>query len=100
MSVNVPGYGRIMVDISYGGAFYAVVPVSQYNMDTKSSIQKIKDAAGATTGIQLQRPLLCCMFSFVLYLFIIYHIQRKKILARANLGHGYLFLEQEPNKYQ
>lgn len=51
MSVDVPGYGRIMVDIAYGGAFYALVPVSQYNMDTKSSIQKIRDAAGATTGI-------------------------------------------------
>jgi trans-L-3-hydroxyproline dehydratase len=51
MSVDVPGYGRIMVDIAYGGAFYALAPVSQYNMDIKSSMQKIRDAAGATTGI-------------------------------------------------
>ena len=71
MSVDVPGYGKIMVDIAYGGAFYALVPVSHYNMDTKSSIPKFRDAAGATTGIQLQRQLVCCMFSFVLYLFIL-----------------------------
>ncbi|XP_063425578.1 trans-L-3-hydroxyproline dehydratase-like [Mytilus trossulus] len=49
ISVDVPSYGKITVDISYGGAFYALVALSQYKMDRNATIQKIRDAAGATT---------------------------------------------------
>jgi proline racemase len=50
VSVEVPGYGTVVVDIAFGGSFFALVHASQYNMDIKSSIYKIKEAAGATTG--------------------------------------------------
>ena len=52
VSVEVPGYGTVIVDIAFGGTFYAIVHASQYNMDIKSSIHKIRDAGGATTGIK------------------------------------------------
>jgi len=50
VSVEVPGYGTVVVDIAFGGSFFALVHASQYNMDINSSIHKIKEAAGATTG--------------------------------------------------
>ena len=40
----------MIVDIVYGGAFYAIVPISQYNLDRETSVQKIREAAGQTTG--------------------------------------------------
>lgn len=52
VSVKVPGYGTVIVDIAFGGTFYAIVHASQYSMDIKSSIHKIRDAGGATTGIK------------------------------------------------
>jgi hypothetical protein len=50
VSVKVPGYGTVIVDIAFGGAFYAIVHASQYNMDIKASMQKLRDAGGATSG--------------------------------------------------
>lgn len=50
MSVDVPGHGNLLVDIVYGGAFYALIPVSQYKLTKTSSKEKIRKAAGDTTG--------------------------------------------------
>ncbi|XP_076099561.1 trans-L-3-hydroxyproline dehydratase-like [Mytilus galloprovincialis] len=48
VSVDVPEYGKIVVDISFGGGFFALVPASQFNMNIKSSASKIRAAVGAT----------------------------------------------------
>jgi len=47
----VSGVGKVLVDISYGGAFYALVADSTVGLDLKSSpIDKVKDVAGNITG--------------------------------------------------
>lgn len=51
VSVDVPGYGSLVVDIVYGGAFYALVPVSSYKLTKTSPKDKIKEAAGKTTDV-------------------------------------------------
>ncbi|OWF45444.1 Trans-L-3-hydroxyproline dehydratase [Mizuhopecten yessoensis] len=50
VTVDVPGYGHVTVDIVYGGSFYAFVADSQYNFRLEeASIQDVRNAAGATT---------------------------------------------------
>ncbi|MBI1779754.1 MAG: proline racemase family protein [Proteobacteria bacterium] len=36
-SVEVPGHGRLAVDIGYGGAFYAVLPASRLGLELKET---------------------------------------------------------------
>ncbi|XP_052106188.1 trans-L-3-hydroxyproline dehydratase-like [Mytilus californianus] len=47
VSVNVSEFGQIVVDIAYGGGFYAIVPASQFNLEHKCSCSKLKEVAGA-----------------------------------------------------
>ncbi|XP_056619923.1 trans-L-3-hydroxyproline dehydratase [Triplophysa dalaica] len=50
VSVSVPGYGNITVDISYGGALYAFVSADKFRLDVnKSKTRDLVDAATAVT---------------------------------------------------
>ncbi|KAI7800301.1 trans-L-3-hydroxyproline dehydratase [Triplophysa rosa] len=50
VSVSVPGYGAITVDISYGGALYAFVSADKFRLDvSKSKTRDLVDAATAVT---------------------------------------------------
>ncbi|XP_033734642.1 trans-L-3-hydroxyproline dehydratase-like [Pecten maximus] len=52
VSVDIPEYGNVTVDIVYGGAFYAFVADAQYNFRLgEVPIQEVRNAAGATTGV-------------------------------------------------
>src|SRR5262245_60468126 len=35
--VEVPGLGKVIVDIGYGGAFYALVPAARFGLDVRRS---------------------------------------------------------------
>jgi len=49
-SVEVPGWGRVELDIGYGGAFYALVPASRFGLDVRRSrTRDLVDAAAAVT---------------------------------------------------
>lgn len=51
MTVAVEKFGDVMVDISYGGAFYAFVDAQRFGLDvTKSSTRDLVDAATAVTN--------------------------------------------------
>uniref|UniRef100_A0A3Q3WRI6 trans-L-3-hydroxyproline dehydratase n=1 Tax=Mola mola TaxID=94237 RepID=A0A3Q3WRI6_MOLML len=54
--VTVEGFGDVMVDISYGGAFYAFVNAQKFGLDvTKSRTRDLVDAATAvTTAVKSQ----------------------------------------------
>ncbi|KAK3596021.1 hypothetical protein CHS0354_032544 [Potamilus streckersoni] len=60
--VEVPGFGKITVDISYGGAFYALVSAEKVGLDIrKSLIQDVIEAADAISGalkkvVKLEHP--------------------------------------------
>ncbi|XP_038143383.1 trans-L-3-hydroxyproline dehydratase isoform X2 [Cyprinodon tularosa] len=48
--VKVEGFGEVMVDISYGGAFYAFVEAQRFGLDVKQSrTRDLVDAATAVT---------------------------------------------------
>lgn len=48
--VEVPGHGRVTVDIGYGGAFYAFLPAARFGLDVRrSSTRDLVDAAAAVT---------------------------------------------------
>ena len=48
--VTVEGYGAVMLDIGYGGAFYAVLPAGSFGLDVLGSATRdLVDAAGAVT---------------------------------------------------
>ncbi|XP_041463893.1 trans-L-3-hydroxyproline dehydratase-like [Lytechinus variegatus] len=50
IKLNVPNYGELTIDISYGGAFYALVSADQLGLDLgKSSFQSIQAAGTAVT---------------------------------------------------
>ncbi|XP_016851384.2 trans-3-hydroxy-L-proline dehydratase isoform X3 [Anolis carolinensis] len=50
VSIDVPGYGKVVVDVGYGGAFYAFLSADQLGLDVSSSkIQDLVDAASAVT---------------------------------------------------
>ncbi|XP_062596969.1 trans-L-3-hydroxyproline dehydratase-like [Saccostrea cucullata] len=52
LSVDVPGHGKITVDIVYAGAFYAILSAGQYGLDVRNSrVSELRAAAGATTDI-------------------------------------------------
>lgn len=48
--VDVPGHGKVMVDIAYGGAFYAFVTAEKLGLDICSAkTRDLVDAASAVT---------------------------------------------------
>ena len=48
--VEVPGLGAITLDIGYGGAYYAFLPASRFNLDVKrSSTRDLVDAADSVS---------------------------------------------------
>ncbi len=48
--VDVPGYGSITTDISYGGAFYCLLPSSRFGLDFfETPVERLLDAAAALT---------------------------------------------------
>nr|XP_006135320.1 trans-3-hydroxy-L-proline dehydratase isoform X1 [Pelodiscus sinensis]XP_014435103.1 trans-3-hydroxy-L-proline dehydratase isoform X1 [Pelodiscus sinensis] len=48
--VDVPGHGKVVVDIGYGGAFYAFLSAERLGLDVCSSATKdLVDAASAVT---------------------------------------------------
>jgi trans-L-3-hydroxyproline dehydratase len=51
VSVPIPGYGEITLDVAYGGAFYAVADAAAFGLRLPGSpIEDLVDAAWATTG--------------------------------------------------
>lgn len=63
VSLEVSDHGRVVVDIAFGGAFYAFAAASAYGLDLDSSpLRDLVDAAWATTqavqqaGIPLPHP--------------------------------------------
>lgn len=49
VEVEVPGFGRVVADIGYGGAFYAVAAATGFGLDVASS--PIGDLVGAATAL-------------------------------------------------
>jgi proline racemase len=50
-AVDVPGVGRLPVDVAFGGAFYALVPSRRFGLDVRTSpIRYLVEAAWAVTG--------------------------------------------------
>ncbi|HYV89610.1 MAG TPA: proline racemase family protein, partial [Candidatus Polarisedimenticolia bacterium] len=48
--VEVPGLGSVTLDIGYGGAFYAFLAASRFNLDVKRSVTRdLVDAADTVT---------------------------------------------------
>lgn len=51
VTVMVEGFGEVTVDISYGGAFYALVDAQRFGLDvTRSRTRDLKAAATAVTA--------------------------------------------------
>ena len=57
-SIDLPGKGRISVDIGYGGAFYALVPAAVFGLDVRlSATRDLVDAASRVTeAVKRQVP--------------------------------------------
>ncbi|ETE73509.1 putative proline racemase, partial [Ophiophagus hannah] len=50
ITIDVPGYGKVILDVGYGGAFYAFLSAEQLGLDVCSSkIRDLVDAASAVT---------------------------------------------------
>jgi proline racemase len=48
--VEVPGFGQVMLDVGYGGAFYAVLPAERLGLDmVRSPLRALVDAATVVT---------------------------------------------------
>ena len=62
LAVELTGFGTIMTDISYGGAFYCILPSSRFGLDFfTTSTDELVNAAGALTdrvraSIKLDHP--------------------------------------------
>jgi trans-L-3-hydroxyproline dehydratase len=62
LEIEVPGIGRVPVDIGYGGAFYAFLPARAFGLDVRGSpIRDLVAAAHAVTqavkaGVTLEHP--------------------------------------------
>ncbi|XP_035278376.1 trans-L-3-hydroxyproline dehydratase isoform X2 [Anguilla anguilla] len=62
VTVSVPGHGDVVVDISYGGAFYAFVSAERFGLDVRTSrTRDLVDVATAVTNavksqVQLHHP--------------------------------------------
>ena len=59
LKIDVPGFGSITTDISYGGAFYCILPSSPFGLDFfKTPINELVNAAGALTDqVRASTPL-------------------------------------------
>jgi trans-L-3-hydroxyproline dehydratase len=57
--VEVPGFGRLTLDIGYGGAFYAILSANQMGLDVRTSPVRDLTEAGdrITQAVKAQRPL-------------------------------------------
>ncbi len=57
--VEVPGLGAVTLDIGYGGAFYAFLPASRFNLDVRRSPSRdlVAAAHAVTTAVKAQVPL-------------------------------------------
>ena len=52
VAVDVPGFGRIITDIGYGGAFYAILPASRFGLDFFATpLAELVAAGGALTDV-------------------------------------------------
>ncbi|XP_006632209.1 trans-L-3-hydroxyproline dehydratase [Lepisosteus oculatus] len=49
VAVSVPGYGEVLVDIGYGGAFYAIVSAETFGVDVKTS--RTRDLVDIATAV-------------------------------------------------
>ncbi|XP_069712999.1 trans-3-hydroxy-L-proline dehydratase [Phaenicophaeus curvirostris] len=49
LAIDVPGHGKVVVDIGYGGAFYAFLSAKQLGLDVCSS--KTKDLVNAASAV-------------------------------------------------
>lgn len=50
LAVAVPGFGTVVTDIAYGGAYYCILPASRFGLDLFASpVEEIVAAAGALT---------------------------------------------------
>ncbi|MGA2083195.1 MAG: proline racemase family protein [Holophaga sp.] len=49
LRVEVPGYGPVVTDVSYGGAFYALAPASAFGLDVRAS--RVRDLVDAATAL-------------------------------------------------
>ena len=62
-AVEVGGVGKVVVDIGYGGAFYAFAPAERFGLDVRTSpARALVDAAwavtcAATSQLELEHPL-------------------------------------------
>src|SRR3990172_3111753 len=58
-AVELPGRGRVALDIGYGGAFYALVPASVFGLDVgRSPVGALTEAAATVTeAVKAQLPL-------------------------------------------
>jgi trans-L-3-hydroxyproline dehydratase len=58
-AVEVPGFGRLRLDIGYGGAFYAILPAAQVGLDIRTaSVRDLTDAGDRITqAVKAQLPL-------------------------------------------
>lgn len=56
--VALPGYGEVVTDIAYGGAFYCILPASRFGLDLfETSVTALTDAAAALTDhLRATRP--------------------------------------------
>jgi proline racemase len=50
LAVEVPGHGEVLLDVAYGGAFYAVLPAERLGLSLEAApIRELVDAADAVT---------------------------------------------------
>jgi trans-L-3-hydroxyproline dehydratase len=47
--VDVPRFGRVLIDVAYGGAFYAFTPAAAIGLDLRSPVADLVDGAWAIT---------------------------------------------------
>ncbi len=57
-AIDVPGHGRVALDIAYGGAFYAILPASRLGLHLRESpVRALTDAADAVIqAVKAQAP--------------------------------------------
>ncbi len=49
LKVKVPGYGSILTDVSYGGAFYALADAAEFGLDVR--VNRTRDLVDAATAL-------------------------------------------------
>jgi proline racemase len=49
LRVDVPGYGSVVADVSFGGAFYALADAAQFKLDVRTS--RVRDLVDAATAL-------------------------------------------------